>query len=66
MKLTITPPDGFDFDRCYRHLKQVVRTRSTKSTLRKKRGRRFVVSGPTPDLVMLKIALAPYDYEVAR
>lgn len=66
MKLIITPPDDFDFDRCYRHLKQVVRTRSTHSKLRKKRGRCFIVSGPTPDLVMVKIALTPYDYAVYR
>lgn len=64
MNLRITPPTDFSFEQCYRHLKQVVRTRVKHSTLRRTRHGYFIVSGPVPDLVMIKTALAAYDYQV--
>lgn len=66
MQIKITPPSDFDFNRSYRHLKQVIRTRSRRCILKRKHNECFTVSGPVPDLVMLKIALTGYEYDVER
>lgn len=66
IKCTVIPPPGFDFAQCHRQLKQIVRARVKRTTLRRSRDGYFTITGPVPDLVLLKLVLNGFGYDFTR
>lgn len=64
MNCKVYPPKGFSASDCYRHIKQLVRTRTKTSLARKMRDGGIVISGSGSDIAMMKIVLSRYNYRL--
>lgn len=66
MNRRVYPPAGFIAADCYLHIKQLVRTRTKASVVRKRRNDGIEISGPGRDMAMLKIVLSRYNYRLGN